>query len=325
MIRNYWTHKNIKFFYYLNGSILEALRRFGHKNSREGFAKLLDRLDRNQLESRLSYYNLNSDSFDIPLDAIAIKDLELPKKNRVYYFDLIEYSRYFPDHLKLKYIFGDVTYVPENKALVKSRPISGDIANAVLFKFNKLRHFTFTNDRIPYQKKKDLLIGRANVKQEHRREFFQMYFEHPMCDLGQINSGTFHDEWLKKKISINEHLKYKFILCQEGYDVASNLKWVMSSNSIAVMPNPKHETWFMEGTLKPDVHYIAIKDDYSNLEERLNYYIEHEEEALEIIKNANTYVQQFRNPYMEKMLCFLVLDKYFTQSGQISPLFSNWY
>ena len=41
-----------------------------------------------------------------------------------------------------------------------------------------------------------------------------------------------------KKVSIDYHLKHKFILCIEGNDVASNLKWVMSSNSVAVMPKP---------------------------------------------------------------------------------------
>ena len=29
--------------------------------------------------------------------------------------------------------------------------------------------------------------------------------------------------------------------------------------SIVIMPKPKYETWFMEGTLIPDYHYIFIK------------------------------------------------------------------
>ena len=52
-------------------------------------------------------------------------------------------------------------------------------------------------------------------------------------------------------------------MCVEGVDVATNLKWVMSSNSIAVMPKPEIESWFMEKTLIPDFHYIEIKKDYS--------------------------------------------------------------
>lgn len=74
-------------------------------------------------------------------------------------------------------------------------------------------------------------------------------------------------------------MDYKFIMALEGNDVASNLKWVMSSNSIAVMPRPTCETWFMEGKLIPNYHYIEIKPDFTDLEERLKYYIEHPEEA----------------------------------------------
>jgi len=72
-------------------------------------------------------------------------------------------------------------------------------------------------------------------------------------------------------MTIDEQLEYKFILSLEGNDVATNLKWIMSSNSLAFMPRPKYETWFMEGNLVPNHHYILIKDDYSDLEERLKY------------------------------------------------------
>ena len=318
MLRNPWTHKNIKFFFYLSGARHELLKRLGWRRQLETGLKHLQKLDPEVVQERLSYYNNIHKPFEIQRGT-AILDLLIPKKNKAYYFDLIAYTRYFPQEYRINYKFGDVTQVPEMPTLVKSRPVSENTTNAVLFKFNRIRHFTFTNDRIPYHKKKNLLIGRSNVKQEHRRQFYRMYFDHPLCDLGQINRGTAHDQWLKKKISINEHLKYKFILCLEGNDVASNLKWVMSSNSLAVMPPPKYETWFMEGTLKPNVHYVAIKDDYSDLEERLTYYLSHEAEALEIIGNANEHVRKFRDSRLEQALCLLVLDKFFSKSGQGTP------
>lgn len=326
MIRNPITNRNIKFFYYLKGTFLEVLRQFGDKRSREKWVRIIDSLDSDVLEKRLLYYNKMESAFVAPIEnSLRIVDLELPKKNKTYYFDLIEFTRYFHDNLEFRYQFGDVTQIPEFPTLVKSRPVSGQNEHSVIFKFNRIRHYTFVEGDIPYGEKKDLLIGRASVKQEHRREFLRKYFGHPMCDLGQINSGTKHDGWLKDKLSINDHLKYKFIWCQEGNDVASNLKWVMSSNSLAVMPNPKYETWFMEGTLQPNVHYVALKDDFSDLEERLTYYLDHENEALDIIANANAFVMEFRNPKMEKALCFLVLDKYFAQSGQMKALFPKWY
>jgi hypothetical protein len=117
-------------------------------------------------------------------------------------------------------------------------------------------------------------------------------------------------------MTVDEHLDYKFILCLEGNDVASNLKWVMSSNSLSVMPKPKYETWFMEGTLIPNFHYVLIKDDYSDLEERLVYYSEHTDEALKIIENAHQYISQFKNKKQEDLISLLVIKKYFVNTGQ---------
>jgi hypothetical protein len=102
--------------------------------------------------------------------------------------------------------------------------------------------------------------------------------------------------------------------------VASNLKWVMSSQSIAVMPKPKYETWFMEGLLVADVHYIIIKDDYTDLEQRLNYYIKNQDKAQQIIENANAYVQQFKDPKNERLISLLIMKKYFEKTNQTQYL-----
>lgn len=118
-------------------------------------------------------------------------------------------------------------------------------------------------------------------------------------------------------MGIQQQLAYKFILCIEGNDVATNLKWVMSFNSIAVMPQPKFETWFMEGQLIPDYHYTCLADDYSNMEEKLTYYIEHPEKALAIIENAHRFIDQFKNKNKEDLISLLVLKKYFEKTNQI--------
>ena len=117
-------------------------------------------------------------------------------------------------------------------------------------------------------------------------------------------------------MTIKEHLKYRYILALEGVDVATNLKWVMSSNSIAIMPRPVYEIWFMEGKLIPNYHYIEIKPDYSDLLERVEYYNNHIDEAKEIIRHANEYASQFRDKKREKLIQLLVMDKYFKNTGQ---------
>jgi hypothetical protein len=212
--------------------------------------------------------------------------------------------------------FGDVTFVPEEPSIVKSRPLNRNNTNSVILNLDKTRHFTFINDKKDFRKKKNMLVGRNDVGQAHRVKFLEMYINHPLCNIGKINKDGKHQNLLKERLTIEEQLDYKFILCLEGNDVASNLKWVMSSQSLAVMPDPKYETWFMEGTLIPNYHYVQIKDDYSDLEERMEYYMNHPDEALEIIKNAQQYIEQFKVKKREDLLSLLVLEKYFYKTGQ---------
>jgi len=268
---------------------------------------------------RVNFYNKLDRDINLSENVSELSKLKIKNFHKTYFFDSYEFTRYFKSSLKMNFLFGDITHIPEIPSIVKSRPIAENQKNSILFKLNKVRHFTYTNDSNQFADKKNILIGRGAVTKKHKKRtsFYKIYFNHHLCDLGQINKNTDHDHWIKDKISIEDHLKYKFVLCVEGVDVATNLKWVMSSNSIAVMAKPKIESWFMESKLVADYHYIEINDDYSNLEEKLNYYINNVDECLKIIENANTYVSQFKDYNREKLISLLVLEKYFIKTLQI--------
>ena len=72
----------------------------------------------------------------------------------------------------------------------------------------------------------------------------------------------------------------------------------------------------MEGKLIPNYHYIEIKDDLSDLEERLTYYIQHPDEAQRIIHCAHEYVRQFMDDDREELIQMLVMDKYLKMTRQ---------
>jgi hypothetical protein len=311
-----------KIFYYLQGyyNLLKLKLGIETTGNIERFLNNGGPYDRDYLVNRVNYYNKLDHLIPIneAKSSLSIKSFQRPIKPSAYFFDLIEHARHFDRELRLNYLFGDVTHVPPVPSLVKSRPATVENSNAVLLKLDKARHFKFVEDDIAFERKKNMLIGRGVVTQPHRIDFFEKYFHHPLCDLGKVNDNGNNNDWLKPPIPIAEHLKYKFILCLEGHDVATNLKWVMSSSSVAVMPQPRYETWFMEGRLIRDQHYICIKDDYSDMEERLNYFIDHPQQAMEISKNANQYVRQFQNKRQEQILNLLVLDKYFFYTGQTS-------
>jgi hypothetical protein len=276
-----------------------------------------DTFNTEYIRHRLSYYNKLSVPVTLPDTTPPLAALRLRKKQKVYFFDSYEFTRYFNPELKAAFLFGDIREVPEVPSLLKSRPIAVNNSNSVLLKLNKVRHFIYTKDTKPFTGKKNMLVGRGGITRPHRIKFFEMYFNHPMCNIGQTNRWGKNEHWIKERLTIDEQLDYKFILCLEGNDVASNLKWVMSSNSLAVMPKPKFETWFMEGQLIPHHHYVQIKDDYSDLEEQLTFYINHPEKALAIIRNANAYVDQFKNKKQEDLISLLVLEKYFYKTGQL--------
>lgn len=235
-----------------------------------------------------------------------------------YYLDQHDVTRWFPPAFRWSFCPGDVYFTPGEPTVVKSRLLGCDNRNSVILKLDKLRHFMFVRDTIPFSQKKDMAIFRGKIRQSRvRTKFLKMFFRHPLFDCGVVgrNEGC-PDEWMSPKKTIREHLDYKFIMALEGNDVASNLKWVMSSNSLAVMTRPTCETWFMEGTLRPGYHYVEVKEDFSDLEEKLRYYIAHPDEAEEIIRHAHEYVDQFRDKERERIISLVVMDKYFRLSGQ---------
>ncbi|MDZ7851461.1 MAG: hypothetical protein U5L98_02120 [Halomonas sp.] len=68
----------------------------------------------------------------------------------------------------------------------------------------------------------------------------------------------------------------------------------------------------------PGYHYVQLKDDYSDLDDKIAYYEANPEEAKAIILQANRYVATFRDTARERLIGLLVLQKYFIDSGQLS-------
>ena len=146
------------------------------------------------------------------------------------------------------------------------------------------------------------MVWRGGAYQKLRREFVERFYDHPKCEVGQTNRPAENVPWQKQYMSKEAQLEYKFIFCPEGNDVSTNLKWVMSSNSICFMPKPRYETWFMEGLLKPGIHYVELKSDYSDLDEKIEYYSTHILESETIISNAHQHVARFQNKDLEDLL-----------------------
>lgn len=56
--------------------------------------------------------------------------------------------------------------------------------------------------------------------------------------------------------------------------------------------------------------FIEIREDYSDLESQMNFYINNPEICLHIIKNANNFCEQFYNQNIEDLCSLWVLEKH---------------
>lgn len=319
--RNIFNGKKPKFVYYAKAYAAMITPRCLLFPRISNLDKILQkRNDRKYILERVDYYCKDSLADGTDIKTWMENSVELRHQpqtsQKVYYFDAMETARHFPNHMRWKLISGDVDYVPQVPSIVKSRPLCDGNSRAVLLKLNKVRHFIFVNDTTPWRDKQDRAVFRGKVVyKDQRKVFMRRWFGTERVDAGATERGA--TEWARPKLTIREHLPFRYILAIEGNDVASNLKWIMSSNSIAIMPRPTCETWFMEGKLIPDYHYIEIKPDFSDLVERMDYFSSHPDEAEAIIRHAHEFVSQFLDSKRERLIQLLVLRKYFRLTQQI--------
>lgn len=324
--------KNSKALYFARsaGSLLLPSALFRARRERL-LASIAARPDRAEIEARAAYC-CRPEPGAAPLPPpgappppggpvpVRIRDQPFPRKGQVYYFDTREWLRYFPSGWRFAHVPGDVTRTPAVPAIVKSRPVAGDNANAVLLNLNKVRHFVFVDRDRPFEDKDDTAVFRGKVCRKPKRiALFERWFGAPGLDFGDTSPHPVRPEWGVEKTTIREQLRHKFVLCVEGNDVSSNLKWVLSSNSLAVMPRPEFETWFQEGLLEPGVHYVEVAPDFSDLRERLDWHLAHPDACRRILAAAHDWVARFRDPARERLVSLLVLDRYFRATGQSAP------
>lgn len=210
-----------------------------------------------------------------------------------------------------KYLFipGDVSHSSSTVPwLAKTRPIN-ERGASVLLPFNIDRHWGPIREAkasdIPWNQKMDHLVWRGADTGQGKRVGVEKYSNVSWGDLGFVNvthekyKGHIQRQHIKPKMSIADQLKHKYILSIEGNDVATNLKWILSTGSVCIMPTPTIESWLMEGRLIPWKHYIPVRGDLSDLHSRVEWAKKHQRECIKIVHNANQFMSQFGKSDLE--------------------------
>jgi hypothetical protein len=87
-----------------------------------------------------------------------------------------------------------------------------------------------------------------------------------------------------------ELLAYKGLIILQGNDVASGLKWAMLSQSVVLMPPPTVVSYALEDLLEPFVHYIPLDETLNDIEEKVQWMIDHPQESQQISYRATLWI-----------------------------------
>ena len=224
---------------------------------------------------------------------------------------------------KFIYKFGDIQEIVDRYALVKNRFKESYGKSVILRIFDYERHWNnFYNIKIyfPFENKLDKIFWRGSTTGELNRSgnrftLVEKYFnKYNDIDIGFSNicqGKNNYKKYIKISASLKEFLKNKYLLSVEGNDKDSGLNWKLASNSLVLMAKPRAFSWLMEDMLIPNYHYVLLKDDFSDLREKLDWCNNHQPEVKQIIKNANEYMEMFCNIKQEEYIEKEVLRLYF--------------
>jgi hypothetical protein len=242
--------------------------------------------------------------------------------HKIYFELLINTLKNFNFENNKFYIdYGDIEHKTEIYTLVKNR--YNDYCGVILKCFNYDRHWKLFYNKPKetiFETKINKIIWRGATtgnkqKPNNRFCFVEKYYNfNENVDVGFsqiVQNQKSYEKYLKNNISVEEMLKYKYIVSIEGNDKDSGLNWKLNANAVVFMAKPKAFSWLMEDKLIPDVHYILLNENFDNLLEKYDWCEQNQDKCIEIIQNAHKYMKQFVDIKNEELIEKNVLDIYF--------------
>ncbi|KAI9350298.1 glycosyl transferase family 90-domain-containing protein [Obelidium mucronatum] len=105
---------------------------------------------------------------------------------------------------------------------------------------------------------------------------------------------------LKSIISFEKTMEFKYLLVPDGYTWPARMQYYLASNSVVLYAGIFEDYYMWK--LKPWVHYIPVKLDFSDLEEKLKWLAENDNTAKQINQNAKILAKSVNS--LAAMQCF---------------------
>ncbi|QIB35000.1 glycosyl transferase family 90 [Ancylobacter pratisalsi] len=228
-----------------------------------------------------------------------------------------------------------------NPTIVKSRLVADRNSQGVLLPLDRNRHwgellhlskfdrpFDQKDDRLVWRGATTGVFNRAGLSVDYSARYYVALQNHKNANIDiKYNKIVQLDECVPdipielikahhdpQGLSLAQQMASKFLLCLEGNDVATALKWMMASNSTVIMPTPTCETWFCEGELVPWEHYVPIDNDLSNIEDVYDWCLTNNIRCREIAQNGKRFISKFLSVWNEANIIREVINCYVNSS-----------
>lgn len=155
---------------------------------------------------------------------------------------------------------------------------------AVSAYYQVLKNHDITQYEIPWKEKKSQLMWRGSHIQRKG-----VFTRNILCNL----SSPLINAKFKGFITYEKQLEYKYHIMIDGLASSySHSGWKFFTNSVVFMPDSPWMQWY-HPALKPYIHYIPVKEDLSDLIEKLQWAVEHDQESEIIARNARQFAQNY--------------------------------
>lgn len=227
-----------------------------------------------------------------------------------------------PHFKKFRSATDDLATVVSDGCLSSPRPTLPSAHSSrmqpIIWKLATHRHFkhlpNVNKDDTPWALKKDMAIFRGQLTgaleyfdksisaQENcdnmiRCHLVQKYANSTLVDAkltttrNRLPNTLGGVELVAPKVPIKYMMQHKALVMLEGNDVASGLKWALLSQSVVLMSKPQHTSWAMEELLEPWVHYIPLNDRATDVEEKMQWIIQHDAQAQRIAQRGSLWME----------------------------------
>jgi hypothetical protein len=120
-----------------------------------------------------------------------------------------------------------------------------------------------------------------------QRQYFKKLYD--SNTFNNINADNNH-------LSIPEQLQYKYILDIDGYSNTWDATvWKLYSGSILLKTNSIWKQWYYDDGFAEWIHYVPVENDFSNLNEIIDWCINNDVKCKQIIENAKKFVLEKLN------------------------------